>query len=43
MAKITIPVGSGRRAVKDRSIGGLIQGAAERWKPEEMYFGTFEG
>jgi hypothetical protein len=36
MAKITIPVESGSRAVKDGSIGGLIQGAAERWKPEAM-------
>jgi len=43
MAKITIPVESGSRAVKDGSIGGLIQSAAERWKPEAMYFGTFEG
>jgi hypothetical protein len=43
MAKITIPVESGSRAVKDGSIGKLIQTAAERWKPEAMYFGTFEG
>jgi hypothetical protein len=43
MAKITIPVESGSRAVKDGSIGELIQTAAERWKPEGMYFGTFEG
>ena len=43
MAKITIPVESGSRAVKDGSIGELIQTAAERWKPEAMYFGTFEG
>jgi hypothetical protein len=43
MAKITIPVESGSRAVKDGSIGGLIQSAAERWKPEAMYFGTFDG
>ena len=43
MAKITIPVESGSRAVKDGSIGKLIQTAAEHWKPEAMYFGTFEG
>jgi hypothetical protein len=43
MAKITIPIESGSRAVKDGSIGELIQTAAERWKPEAMYFGTFEG
>ena len=40
MAKITIPVEPGSRAVEDWSIGGLIQGAAERWKPEAMYFST---
>jgi hypothetical protein len=43
MAKTTIPVESGSQAVKDGSIGELIQGAAERWKPEAMYFGTFDG
>jgi len=43
MAKITIPIESGSRAVKDGSIGGLIQSAAERWKPGAMYFGTFDG
>jgi hypothetical protein len=43
MARITIPVETGSRAVKDGSIGTLIQDAAERWKPEAMYFGTFEG
>jgi hypothetical protein len=43
MAKITIPVESGSRVVKDGSIGELIQTAALRWKPEAMYFGTFEG
>src|SRR5439155_22868342 len=43
MAKITIPAESGSLAVKDGSIGGLIQSAAERWKPEAMYFGTFDG
>jgi hypothetical protein len=43
MAKITIPVESGSQAVKDGSIGKLIQGVAERWKPEAMYFGPHEG
>jgi hypothetical protein len=43
MAKITIPVESGSRAVKDGSIGPIIQRAAERWKPEAMYFGSLEG
>ena len=43
MAKITVPVESGSQAVKDGSIGKLIQAAAERWKPEAMYFGASEG
>jgi hypothetical protein len=43
MAKITVPVESGNQAVKDGSIGGLVQSVAERWKPEAMYFGGFEG
>jgi hypothetical protein len=34
MAKITVPVESGSQAVKDGSMGKLIQAAAERWKPE---------
>jgi hypothetical protein len=43
MAKITLPVESGNQAVQDGSIGKLMQSAAERWKPEAMYFGGFEG
>lgn len=43
MAKITIPVESGSQAIKDGSIGKLIQAAAERWQPEAMYFGPAEG
>ena len=43
MAKITVPVESGSQAVKDGSMGKLIQAAAERWKPEAMYFGPSEG
>jgi hypothetical protein len=39
MAKITIPVESGG----DGTIGKVIQRAAERWKPEAMYFGNFQG
>jgi hypothetical protein len=36
MAKIALPIESGNQAVKGGSIGKLIQGAAERWKPEAM-------
>lgn len=43
MAKITIPVESGSQAIKDGSIGKLIQAAAERWHPEAMYFGPAGG
>jgi len=43
MAKITIPVESGNQAVKDGSIGTIIQRAAEAWRPEAMYFTTFDG
>jgi len=43
MAKIAMPVESGSRAVKDGSIGPIIQRAAERWKPEAMYFGSLDG
>jgi len=43
MAKITVPVESGSQAVKDGSLGKLIQGSAERWKPEAMYFGACDG
>jgi hypothetical protein len=43
MAKITVPVESGSQAVRDGRMGKLIQAAAERWKPEAMYFGPSEG
>jgi hypothetical protein len=43
MAKITVPVESGNQAVKDGSIGRVMQRAAERWKPEAMYFTEFDG
>lgn len=43
MARITIPVESGNRAVKDGSLGALIQRAVERWKPEALYNTTFDG
>jgi hypothetical protein len=43
MAKITIPVEAGSQAVKDGSIGKLIQTTAERWTPEAMYFRYLRG
>jgi hypothetical protein len=43
IARITIPVESGNRAIQDGTIGRIIQQAAEQWKPEAMYFTTFDG
>lgn len=43
MAKITMPVEAGNRAVQDGTIGKVVQQTAERWKPEAMYFTTFDG
>jgi hypothetical protein len=43
MAKITIPVEVGSKAIKDGSLPKLIQAMAERWHPEAMYFTTFDG
>ena len=43
MAKITVPVESGNRGIKDGLIAKLVQATAERWKPQAMYFGSPEG
>jgi hypothetical protein len=43
MARITVPVESGNRAIKDGSLGQVMQRAAERWRPEGMFFSTFDG
>jgi hypothetical protein len=43
VAKITVPVESGNQAVKDGTIARLVQSAAERWKPEAMFFTDFDG
>jgi hypothetical protein len=43
MARISMPVESGNRAIKDGALGTTIQRAADRWKPEAMYFTTFDG
>jgi hypothetical protein len=43
MARISIPAESGNKAIKDGTLGGVMQRAAERWKPEGMYFTTFDG
>ena len=38
-----MPAEAGSRAIHDGSIGKLMQSSAERWKPEAMYFTTFDG
>ncbi|HXW43982.1 MAG TPA: DUF3303 family protein [Streptosporangiaceae bacterium] len=43
IARITIPVEAGNRAVSDGTIGKLMMNAAEQWRPEAMYFTAFEG
>jgi hypothetical protein len=43
IARIIIPVEPGNQAVQDGTIGVVIQQAAEQWKPEAMYFTTFDG
>ncbi len=43
LAKVTIPVEAGNRAVKDGSVGKVIQGFAAAVKPEALYFTVLEG
>jgi len=43
MARISMPTVAGNKAISDGTIGNLMQGAADRWRPEAMYFTTFEG
>ena len=43
MAKISLPVEAANQAIRDHRLGSIMQRAAERWKPEAMYFTTFDG
>jgi hypothetical protein len=43
LARITIPVEAGNRALKDGSLPQLLQQTGERWKPEAMYFAPHAG
>jgi hypothetical protein len=43
IARINVPVEPGNRAIKDGTLGTIMQRAAERWKPEAMYFTAFDG
>ena len=38
-----MPTVPGNKAISDGTIGNLMQGAADRWRPEAMYFTTFDG
>ena len=38
-----MPVEPGNQAIKDGTLAAVIQRTAERWKPEAMYFTTFNG
>jgi len=38
-----MPTETGNQAIKDGTLGAIMQGAADRWKPEGMYFTTFDG
>jgi hypothetical protein len=43
MAKISIPVEAGNRAIIDGSMPKVMQETTERWKPEAMYFTALGG
>lgn len=43
MAKIEIPVEAGNQAITNGELPKVMQQTAERWKPEAMYFTTFDG
>jgi hypothetical protein len=43
MARISMPVEPGNQAIKDGTLAAVVQRTAERWKPEAMYFTTFNG
>jgi hypothetical protein len=43
MAMISMPAAAGSRAVKDGTIGKLMQQTQERWNPEAMYFAAPDG
>jgi hypothetical protein len=43
MAKISMPVEAGNQAIKDGKLAAAMQRAVEQWKPEAMYYTTFDG
>jgi hypothetical protein len=43
MAIISMPVEPANQAIKNGTLPTLMQRTVERWKPEAMYFTTFDG
>ncbi|HKC27195.1 MAG TPA: hypothetical protein VKB75_04210 [Jatrophihabitans sp.] len=43
MATISFPVEAGNKAIEDGSLPKIIEQAAERWKPEAMFFTAVDG
>jgi hypothetical protein len=43
MAKISLPTEGANQAIREGRLGSVMQRAAQRWKPEAMYFTTFDG
>jgi len=43
MARISMPVEAGNKGIQDGTLPTVMQQTAERWKPEAMYFTTFDG
>jgi hypothetical protein len=43
IARISIPVESGNKGIQSGSLPKVMQQTAEQWKPEAMYFTTFDG
>jgi hypothetical protein len=43
MARISIPVEAGNKAIRDGSLPKVMQQFTEQWTPEAAYFTTFDG
>jgi hypothetical protein len=43
MARISMPVEAGNKGIQEGTLPTVMQQTAERWKPEAMYFTTFDG
>jgi hypothetical protein len=43
MARVSMPVEAGNQGIQDGRLPKAMQHAAERWKPEAMYFTAFDG